>query len=58
VPEALEIAQAGLSLPGHCGYDFAIWTSDLAQGLGQPGLALRASTIAFNVAIARLTDFR
>jgi uncharacterized Zn finger protein len=49
VPEALEIAQAGLSLPGHCGYDFATWTSDLAQGLGHPDLALRAGTIAFNL---------
>ncbi len=48
VPEASEIAQAGLSLPGHCGYDFATWTSDLAQGLGQPDLALRAGTIAFS----------
>jgi uncharacterized Zn finger protein len=47
VPEALEIAQAGLSLPGHCGYALATWTSDLAEGLGQTDVALRASTIAF-----------
>ena len=47
VPEALEIAQAGLSLPGHCGYAFAAWTSELAEGLGQTDLALRATTIAF-----------
>ncbi|MCY7276814.1 MAG: SWIM zinc finger domain-containing protein, partial [Phormidesmis sp. CAN_BIN44] len=57
VPEALEIAQAGLSLPGHCGYDFATWTSDLAQGLGQPDLALRASTIAFKTR-PNFTDYR
>jgi uncharacterized Zn finger protein len=45
--EALSIAQAGLSLPGHCRYDLASWTSELAEGLGDPDLALDASMLAF-----------
>jgi uncharacterized Zn finger protein len=31
---ALEIAQTGLTLPGNCEYELAIWTSNLAEGLG------------------------
>ncbi len=57
VPEALEIAQAGLELPGHCGYQLATWTSDLAEGLGQKELALRAGTIAFK-ARPNFIDYR
>lgn len=47
LPEALSIAQAGLSLPGHCRYDLASWTSELAEGLGDPDLALKACILAF-----------
>ena len=45
--ETLEIAQAGLNLPGNYMYDFAAWTSDLAQGLGHTSIALNAAIIAF-----------
>lgn len=46
--EALEIAQSGLNLSGRCLCEFASWTGDLAQGLGDTSTALRASIIAFN----------
>lgn len=45
--ETLQIAQAGLNLPGEYIYDFAAWTSDLAQGLGHTSIALNASIMAF-----------
>ncbi|WP_088892918.1 SWIM zinc finger family protein [Leptolyngbya ohadii] len=47
--EALSIAQAGLPLPGHCRYDLAIWTSELAENLEQPDIAQTASMTAFSV---------
>ncbi|MGH2415152.1 MAG: SWIM zinc finger family protein, partial [Microcystaceae cyanobacterium] len=47
VIEALKIAQAGLILPGHCQYDLATWTSELAEALGDREIALAASIKAF-----------
>lgn len=46
--EALEISQTGLSLPD-CMYEFASWTSDLAQGLGNISTALESSIVAFEI---------
>jgi uncharacterized Zn finger protein len=47
--EALEIAETGINLPetGHCLYEFASWTCDLAQGLEEIDTALKAGIIAF-----------
>lgn len=45
--EALAIAQAGLPLPGNVRYALAIWTSELAEGLGDRDAALEASILAF-----------
>jgi uncharacterized Zn finger protein len=45
--EALEIAKAGLNLPGNCLYELAYWTSRLAQELGDNAAALNASILAF-----------
>ena len=47
--EALAIAQVGLPLPGHCGYPFASWTSEFAEGLGEQAIAQYACTIAFQL---------
>ncbi|MCC5610696.1 hypothetical protein LC612_29090 [Nostoc sp. CHAB 5834] len=47
--EALEICIAGINLTGNCLYEFAIWTSDLAQGLEDNATALTASIIAFKI---------
>lgn len=47
VQQALQVAQAGLALPGKCGYDLATWTSELAEGLGDRQIALRARIAAF-----------
>jgi uncharacterized Zn finger protein len=47
VEQALEIAQAGLTLEGHPLYDLAIWTSDLAESMGKPQVALTARVTAF-----------
>jgi uncharacterized Zn finger protein len=47
VEQALEIAQTGLTLEGHPLYDLAIWTSDLAESLGKPQIALTARIAAF-----------
>jgi uncharacterized Zn finger protein len=46
---ALEIAQTGLTLAekGNCEYDLAIWTSNLAEGLGNLTAALTARVQAF-----------
>ncbi|NWF57743.1 MAG: SWIM zinc finger domain-containing protein [Fischerella sp.] len=46
--EALAIAQTGLTLSGHCLYDLAAWTSDLAQSLSNFSAAVNASIVAFN----------
>ncbi|PAX56166.1 SWIM zinc finger family protein [Brunnivagina elsteri] len=45
--EALGISRSGLSLPGNCTYEFASWTSDLAEGLGDRAIALNACIVAF-----------
>ncbi|WP_179198008.1 SWIM zinc finger domain-containing protein [Nostoc sp. T09] len=47
--EALDIAQIGLNLPGNCQYELGIWTSDLAQELGNREAALSALKAAFQV---------
>jgi uncharacterized Zn finger protein len=47
VEQALEIAQTGLTLEGHPLYDLAIWTSDLAESMGKPQIALTARIAAF-----------
>ncbi|MDZ8104347.1 MAG: hypothetical protein RM338_01795 [Nostoc sp. DedQUE12a] len=47
--EALEICLAGINLTGNCLYEFATWTSDLAQGLEDNATALTASIIAFKI---------
>jgi uncharacterized Zn finger protein len=50
LPQALEIALKGLRLDGnnpYAAFDFAIWTSDLAEGIGDGDAALEARKIAF-----------
>ncbi|MBR8839686.1 MAG: SWIM zinc finger domain-containing protein [Stigonema ocellatum SAG 48.90 = DSM 106950] len=47
LPQALNIAQMGLKLPGSCQYDLGIWTSDLAEALGDSQAALDARKAAF-----------
>ncbi|MBE9207875.1 SWIM zinc finger domain-containing protein [Nostoc sp. LEGE 06077] len=47
LPQALHIAQIGLQLQGNCQYDLGLWTSDLAQQLGDQTTALQAKKIAF-----------
>jgi uncharacterized Zn finger protein len=47
LPQALNIAQIGLKLPGSYHYDLGTWTSDLAEALGDHQAALSAKTIAF-----------
>ncbi len=55
--QALEIAQTGLTLPGNPLYDLAIWTSDLAEGVDNPQIALAARVIAFK-ARPSFSDYR
>lgn len=45
--QALKIAQTGLTLQGNCQYDLAVWTSNLAEGLGDIPSALMARVQAF-----------
>lgn len=45
--EALAISRSGLHLPGNCTYEFASWTSDFAEGMGDGSTALNASIVAF-----------
>jgi len=45
--QALHIAQIGLQLSGNCHYDLGIWTSGLAQKLGNKTTALQAKKMAF-----------
>jgi len=47
LPQALDIAKAGLELPGNCQYNLAKWTSELAEGLGDRPTALDAQIKAF-----------
>lgn len=49
LPEALDIAQVGFKLPGNCQYELGIWTSDLAEAVGNPEVALLALKEAFQV---------
>jgi uncharacterized Zn finger protein len=45
--QALQIAKQGLTLPGNRPYEFATWTSNLAQALGDTETALAAKVKAF-----------
>ncbi|MBO3462810.1 SWIM zinc finger domain-containing protein [Aetokthonos hydrillicola Thurmond2011] len=47
LPQALDIAQMGLKLPGSYHYDLGTWTSDLAEQLGDHQAALSAKVVAF-----------
>ncbi len=47
LPQALNIAQMGLKLPGNSQYDLGTWTSDLAEELGDHQAALGARKAAF-----------
>lgn len=47
--QALDIAQSGLNLPGNCQYHLGIWTSELAEELGNDEAALLAIQAAFQV---------
>jgi len=47
--QALEVAQAGFPLEGHCLYELATWASDLALELGDRATALKAKIQAFSV---------
>ncbi len=47
LPQALNIAQMGLNLPGNYQYDLGTWTSDLALELGDTQAALAARKVAF-----------
>lgn len=49
LPEALDIAQVGFKLPGNCRYELGIWTSDLAEAVGNPEISLLALKEAFQV---------
>ena len=55
--QALEIAQIGFSLPGHCLYELATWTTELAEELGDLAIALHAKIQAF-VAQPSFKDYR
>ncbi len=55
--QALHIAEVGLTLPGDCQYDLAVWTSDLAEGLGDNQAALEARKVAFST-IPSFTEYR
>lgn len=57
LPQALEIAEIGLNFPGNCQYNLADWTSDLAAGLENYQLALKARIIAF-LAHPSFQDYR
>jgi uncharacterized Zn finger protein len=57
LPQALEIAHKGLSFEGHCGAELATWTSDLAEGMGDRSIALKARIQAF-VAKPYLGDYQ
>ena len=48
--QALEIAKAGLTLPGPGKAQLALWTSELAQGLGHQNMGLQSRITAFKTA--------
>ncbi|MEB3359547.1 MAG: SWIM zinc finger family protein [Synechococcales bacterium] len=45
--QALHIAYQGLTLDGYSKHQLAEWTSELAAGMGQPDIALKARITAF-----------
>jgi uncharacterized Zn finger protein len=49
IEEALHIAQLGLAFEGRRQHNLAIWTSDLAEGLGDRPVAIAARTLAFKL---------
>lgn len=49
LPQALDIAQTGFSLPGNCQYQLAVWASDLAEELGNRDSALLARKTTFQI---------
>ncbi|MBW4644587.1 MAG: SWIM zinc finger domain-containing protein [Goleter apudmare HA4340-LM2] len=49
LPQALDIAQTGFNLPGNCQYQLGVWTSDLAEELGNLESALLARKTTFNI---------
>ena len=49
IEEALHIAQDGLKFEGHHRHSLAIWTSELAEGLGDRPAAIAARTLAFQI---------
>lgn len=49
LPQALDIAQTGLNLPGNCQYQLGVWTSDLAEELGNRETALLARKTTFQI---------
>ncbi|MEO1351958.1 MAG: SWIM zinc finger family protein [Cyanobacteria bacterium J06635_15] len=48
--QALEIAESGLALPGLGKAQLALWTSELAEGLGHQNTGLQARITAFEAA--------
>jgi uncharacterized Zn finger protein len=56
VHDALRVAEHGLSLPGS-GQALAHWLRDLASGLGEKGLALKAARAAY-AALPSLVDYQ
>jgi uncharacterized Zn finger protein len=55
--QALEIAELGLTLPGiHNKSNLALWTSELAEGLGKQDVSLQARITAFKES-PTLTDY-
>ncbi|WP_017651174.1 SWIM zinc finger family protein [Fortiea contorta] len=49
LPQALDIAQTGLNLPGNCQYQLGIWMSDLAEALENRESALLARKTTFQI---------
>jgi uncharacterized Zn finger protein len=49
LPQALDIAQTGFTLPGNCQYQLAVWASDLAEELGNRDSALLARKTTFQI---------
>jgi uncharacterized Zn finger protein len=45
--KALEVGRMGLKLLGNCQYEFASWTADLAQELGNTEVEMEARQLAF-----------
>lgn len=54
--QALSIASQGLALGGNSKYQLAVWTSELAEGMGRQETALQARVTAFKTAPS-LSDY-